>query len=254
MENSKIEWTDHSWNPWRGCLKVSPGCKACYMYRDQERYGRDPRVVVKASTPTFFAPLKWKEPAKVFTCSWSDWFIDQADEWRDAAWDIVRSTPHLTYQILTKRPENIADRLPHDWGDGWPNVWLGVSVERQDYVWRIYRLAEIPAIVRFVSYEPALGPVDFSEFMDYDGKGWIDWLISGGESGHATGRYKARPHDLNWFRQARDDCQKWGVPYFHKQHGGTRKIDGTWGGRLLDGREWNEFPEPARALEESIDE
>lgn len=232
--NSQIHWTDHSWNPWQGCLKVSPGCKACYMYRDQERYGRDPKDVHRSKT-TFNDPLKWSQPAKVFTCSWSDWFIEHADSWRDEAWAIIRQTPHLTYQILTKRPENIVNRLPADWGDGYANVWLGVSVESSRYRDRISILDYIPAKVRFVSYEPALELVDFSPFLR---NGALNWLISGGESGHSP-----RPAELDWFRQVRDDCKKFGIAYFHKQHGGSRKIDGAWGGRLLDGQEWSEFPQ-----------
>lgn len=233
-EKTEISWCDATWNPWQGCLKVSPGCKACYMYRDKTRYGQDPKDVHRSAPATFNAPLKWHEPAKVFTCSWSDFFIEHADPWRDEAWGIIRRTPHLTYQILTKRVENIPDRLPADWGHGYPNVWLGVSIESSKYHYRIVELSDIPAAVRFVSYEPALDIVDFSPALS---SRWIDWLISGGESG-----YDPRPADLNWFRQARDDCKKFKVPYFHKQHGGSRKVDGAWGGRLLDNQEWSEFP------------
>src|SRR5215472_9745754 len=122
-----IEWTDATWNPWMGCRKVSPACAHCYMFSDQRRYGHDPGVIRRSKT-TFDAPLRWPTEEKlVFTCSWSDWFIEDADEWRPEAWEVIRQTPHLTYQILTKRPELIADRLPADWGRGWPNVWLGVS-------------------------------------------------------------------------------------------------------------------------------
>jgi protein gp37 len=209
------------------------------MYRDQERYGNDPKVVVRAAAATFNSPMKWNDPVKVFTCSWSDWFIEQADAWRPDAWDIIRKTPHITYQILTKRPENILERLPDDWGNGWPNVWLGVSVESAKYHKRVIELSDVKAAVRFVSYEPALGPVDFQPAL---ASGWIDWIVSGGESGFSTGKYQARTASLDWFRAVRNDCIKWGVPYFHKQHGGTRKINGTWGGRLLDGREWNDMP------------
>lgn len=237
-KNSAIEWTDHTWNPWRGCWKVSPGCRACYMYREQERYGRDPRAIVRAADRTFNKPLHWNKPAKVFTCSWSDWFLKDADEWRGDAWAIVRQTPHLTYQILTKRPENIAERLPADWGDGYENVWLGVSVESQEYEWRLRRLAAIPARVRFVSYEPALGPLRLEPWhFEY-----FQWLISGGESGYKEGIYQARPADLDWFRDIRDQCARRGMAYFHKQHGGARKVNGTWGGRELDGETWNKFP------------
>lgn len=232
-KNSLIEWTDHTWNPWQGCKKVSPGCKNCYMYRDKRRYGQQPKMIVRSSRATFNKPLKWTDPALVFTCSWSDFFIEEADGWRDDAWDIIRRTPHLTYQILTKRPELIKDRLPDDWGNGWPNVWLGISIETEDYLWRLVSLEDIPTVVRFVSYEPALGPVNFYPYSPI-----IDWIISGGESGP-----NYRPANPDWFRQVRDDCQKYGMAYFHKQNGGNRKIDGVWGGRLLDGRTWDEMPD-----------
>ncbi|RIK38013.1 MAG: hypothetical protein DCC55_22505 [Chloroflexi bacterium] len=235
--NTAIEWTNHTWNPWRGCLKVSPGCKACYMYREQTRYGNDPKAIVRAKDATFYAPHKWKEPARVFTCSWSDFFIALADGWRFDAWNTIRATPHLTYQILTKRPENITDRLPPDWGTGWPNVWLGVSVESQDYDGRLRQLAQIPAKVRFVSYEPALGPLNLRPWL-YTRS--LDWVISGGESGHYP-----RPADLDWFRSVRDQCVQYGVAYFHKQHGGHSKIDGSYGGHLLDGQSWRQFPKGA---------
>lgn len=230
--NSAIEWTNHSWNPWRGCIKVSPGCANCYMYRDQERYGRDPRAIVRASPATFQAPRKWREPAKVFTCSWSDFFIEQADKWRDEAWDIIKSTPHLTYQILTKRANMIKDALPDDWGEGYPNVWLGVSVESEKYLYRLEFLSEIPAALRFISYEPALGPADFTAYTPK-----IQWIISGGESGPS-----ARPANTEWFREVRNMCARNGVAYFHKQNGGRKRIGGHWGGNELDGKVYQEFP------------
>lgn len=234
-ENSAIEWTDNTWNPWIGCLKVSPGCKQCYMYRDQERYGHDPKAVHRTAPATFNAPLKWANRIRVFTCSWSDFFIEQADPWRSGAWEIIRETPWLTYQILTKRPENIYGRLPDDWEYGWPNVWLGVSVENMDYRWRAALLAGIPAVCRFISYEPALGPVDLSEYLN---SRIYKWVISGGESGSHP-----RPADPDWFRSIRDQCHAAGVAYFHKQNGGSRKINGGWGGRELDGRIYHEFPQ-----------
>ena len=110
-EYSKIEWTDKTWNPWMGCEKVSPGCKYCYMYRLQPGLGKDP-TKVKRSKTTFFDPLKWRKSAMVFTCSLSDFCTEQADGWRNEAWEIIRRIPHLAYQILTKRPKNIKDRLP----------------------------------------------------------------------------------------------------------------------------------------------
>jgi protein gp37 len=254
-----INWTEHTWNPWQGCRKVSPGCKFCYMYRDKERYGQDPKKVVRSTPATFNKPLGWKEPARVFTCSWSDWFIEEADAWRDEAWDIIKRTPHLTYQILTKRPERIADHLPADWGEGYLNVWLGVSVESQEYAnERIPLLLQAPAQVRFLSCEPLLGPLDLeyircpwcNEFeddcpmcmADADGN-WINsllsinWVITGGESGP-----KARPAQLEWFKSIRDQCQSNYVAYHHKQHGGWHRVNGEWGGRELDGKTWDELP------------
>ncbi len=104
-ENTKISWADHTVNFWQGCKKVSSGCKNCYMFRDKKRYGQDASVVVRSKPPTFNKPLLWKDPARVFVCSWSDFFIEEADLWREEAYDIMRKTPHLTYLILTKRPE-----------------------------------------------------------------------------------------------------------------------------------------------------
>jgi protein gp37 len=172
-KNSGIEWTDHTWNPWYGCHKVSQGCKNCYMFREQKQYGRDPNVVTRSKT-TFHNPLSWKEPALVFTCSWSDFFIEEADPWREEVWDIIRKTPQLTYQILTKRPENIMDRLPKDWGNGWPNVWIGVSAEDQKNAnKRIRVLTQIPAKIRFISYEPALSLIDLVRAMpEPEGEDW----------------------------------------------------------------------------------
>jgi len=231
-DKTGISWTDSTWNPWQGCLKVSAGCKQCYMYRDKERYGQDPKVVVRSKPSTFNLPLKWSDPRKIFTCSWSDWFIDQADEWRPEAWEIIKYTPQHTYQILTKRPENIADRLPENWEGGWSNVWLGVSVENPDYLFRIDELAKIPTAIRFVSYEPALDYVDFEPYADK-----VDWIISGGESGS-----KPRPYDMVWFKAVKDMCFRNNIAFFHKQHGGSKKIEDTWGGCLIDGLEYKEFP------------
>lgn len=171
-KNSGIQWTESTWNPWMGCSKVSPGCKYCYMFRDMERYGMEPNTVARSKT-LFAAPLKWKEPMLIFTCSWSDFFHRGADEWRPEAWEIIKATPQHTYQILTKRPKNIQECLPPDWGDGYPNVWLGVSVERQDLLQRIHWLAEVPAAVRWISFEPLIGPITlYSEPMNA-----IDWAV-----------------------------------------------------------------------------
>lgn len=231
-----IQWTNRTHNFWYGCKKVSAGCKACYAERDMERYGKDFHIVTRAKG--FDTPLSWKEPALVFVNSWSDFFIKDSDEWRDDAWDIIRKTPHLTYQILTKRPENISHRLPRDWGRGWENVWLGISAENQEMAnKRIPILLRLPSKIHFVSAEPLLGAIDLSLSGTFDWDTTISWLISGGESG-----YTPRLSDIDWFRSLRDQCVSAGVPFFFKQVGGSKKINGAWGGDLLDGRVWHEFP------------
>lgn len=228
---TRIEWADSTWNPWMGCHKVSPGCKNCYMFRDMKRYGRDPNVVVRSRT-TFTAPASWKEPRRVFTCSWSDFFIPEADEWRDEVWNLIKGTPQHTYQILTKRPERIRAHLPSDWGEGYSNVWLGVSVELNQYRSRMDILREIPVKVRFVSAEPLLGPLQ----LDLNG---FQWVITGGESDYEN----PRPADPDWFRSIRDQCLREKVAYFHKQQGGKRKCSchKAWGCRLIDDRTWDEY-------------
>jgi protein gp37 len=230
-----IEWTDATYNPWRGCDKVSPGCAHCYMFTAQRRYGKDPTMVVRAADATFFAPVrarKWRElptGALVFTCSWSDWFHEVADPWRDEAWEVLRQRPDLRWQVLTKRPERIADHLPPDWGDGWPNVWLGVSIENRRFVARADVLRAVPAMVRFISAEPLLGPLDGLDLRD------IDWLIVGGESGP-----RRRSMRLAWARELRDACRCSGVAYFLKQLGGARP--GNQLGELPPDLRVREFP------------
>ena len=247
-KNSSVDWTDHSWNPWQGCRKVSPGCLNCYMYRDKTRYGQDPATVIRSQPKTFNSPLRWKnEPAKVFVCSWSDFFIEDADPWRDDAWEIIRKCPHLTFQLLTKRSKNIKDRLPDDWP--LPNVWLGVTAENQEQAdRRIPVLLQIPAAVRFVSIEPMLGPVDIyyalpsvmggmclrcgyipiegmeeyllihgdtASCVRCDGKlppVALDWVICGGETGPGS-----RLMNEYWALALKMQCELAGVPFFMKQ-------------------------------------
>lgn len=267
--NSNIEWTDHSWNPWYGCHKISQGCDHCYMYSEQQRYGRDPNQVQRSRT-TFKAPLGWAKKArrsgdrmKVFTCSWSDFFIADADEWRGDAWDIIRSTPELTYLILTKRPERIRACLPDDWGQGWDHVWLGVSVEDQAAAdLRIPYLMRIPTYHRFISAEPLIGPLEWigpaGEVTSDDNFNalhprhsyTIQWLIVGGESGSL-----ARPCDPVWVRMLRDQCLAAHVPFFFKQwgewlpseaHGLKTEYLGVGrklAGHVLDGVEWRQCPQ-----------
>lgn len=231
-KDSHIEWTDHTWNPWYGCQKVSAGCKNCYMYRDLNRYGKDPHTVVRSKT-TFYTPDAWQESARVFTCSWSDFFIKDADDWRPDAWSVIRRNPHLTFQILTKRPERVKDHLPRDWGNGWDNVWLGTSVESQHTALsRIPILSTIPAKVRFLSCEPLLESVDLHELV----KG-IHWIIAGGESGP-----DARPMKTEWVQMIRDCCTYHGIKFFFKQWGG-RGHSNSGDHAILDGRLWQEIPD-----------
>lgn len=229
-----IAWTEHTWNPWRGCTKITPGCVHCYMFTAQERYGQDPSVVIRSKT--WNQPIRWerdaaahKKTARVFTCSWSDWFHVDADAWRDEAWGVVRSCPHLHFQILTKRHERIVDHLPADWGAGYPNVWLGVSIENDRFVHRADALRDIPAAVRFISAEPVLAPMPS---LDLRG---IDWLIVGGESGPGF-----RPMDHAWVRELRAKAKAAGTKFFFKQSAAPR----TEMGIQLDGKIVREYPTP----------
>lgn len=189
-----ITWTDATWNPWRGCKKVSPGCANCYMYRDAKRYGHDPEIIVRSKT-TFSDPVKWSKSGKVargskiFVCSWSDFFIEQADEWRNEAWQIIRDAPYV-FQLCTKRPERIYKCLPHDWGVGYRNVWLGVTGENQtQFDRRLEILSTIPAFTYWVSIEPMLERMT----MNISQAAALDWVVIGGESGS-----NARPFDPKW--------------------------------------------------------
>ena len=201
---TNISWTNATHNFWYGCEKVSPGCRGCYAEREMDRYGKNFQIITRAKG--FDKPLSWKEPTMVFINSWSDFFIKEADPWRNEAWDIIRRTPHLTYQILTKRPKRIFGNLPTGWPGSFRNVWLGISAENQEWYdrrWRI--LSKIRASVRFVSAEPLLGPIRL-------GTGYVpDWVIVGGETGPG-----ARFTDPEWMRTLKRECGD-DVPLFVKQ-------------------------------------
>lgn len=244
-DNSKIQWTEATWNPWHGCKKVSPGCKYCYMYRDKDRYGQDPTTVLKSKTK-FAAPLNWDEGRLIFTCSWSDWFVEEADEWRDEAWDIIKATPQHTYQILTKRPDRIIETLPDDWGEGYDNVWLGVSGEDEEHAYeRGVRLANVPAKMRFMSAEPLIGYIHTNRVMDLLNQEF-DWVILGGESGNEKGKYTYRPCKIDWMMEV---VYRAKIPVFVKQLGSHLakefNLNDRFGGDITEWPEWlqvRQFP------------
>jgi protein gp37 len=232
-DHSTIEWTDATWNPMRGCTKISPGCAHCYAETFAERFrgvpghpfeqGFDLRLVPEALD----LPLRWKKSRLIFVNSMSDLFHeDVPDSYIEKVFAVMRQAAQHRFQVLTKRAERLESfTLRHAPS---PNVWLGVSVENADYTWRIDHLRRAQARVRFLSVEPLLGPIP-----DLDVRG-IDWVIVGGESGG-----KSRAMKAAWVRDIRDRCRSLRVPFFFKQWGGFQKKKN---GRELDGRTWDEMP------------
>ncbi len=225
MKETKIQWTDSTMNFWSGCKKISEGCKFCYMYRMKEKNNEKGSIVYRVSDKTFYQSMDWEEPRMIFTCSMSDFFIEEADQWREDAWNVIRHTKQHKWLILTKRPERILECLPKDWEEGWDNVWLGVTVENQECFQRAAILAKIPAKIRFISAEPLLEEIDFLEKID--GEQVINsfqWVLLGGESGNDYGNYRYRPSEISWYERAIDDLRK--VPdmaIFVKQMGSHLK-------------------------------
>lgn len=228
-KDTKIQWTDHTWNIARGCTKVDADCKYCYMYRgslNDTRY--NPKEVQKTKT-VFNLPLKIKEPSRIFTSSLTDVFHPDCDSFREEMWDIIRKCPQHIFQILTKRPERIKNHLPADWGDGWDNVWLGTSVGSMEGHQRAWDLVSggFNAKVFFLSLEPLHGPISLND-LELLHKDWrdrltigryIDWVIVGGESGNESGKYRYRPCEFEWIEKIVNDCKEAGVPVFVKQMG-----------------------------------
>lgn len=232
-EDTKIEWADHTFNPWLGCTRVSPACGqggkgGCYAEALAARFnlvGWGPTASRKlTSDDNWRKPLAWNRKAaaagkraKVFCASMADVMDDHASidaGWRDRLWELIADTPHLSWLLLTKRPENWGRFLPHWPYDTFDNVRLGVTIEDQqrfDERSPFLKAAADYGWPTFVSYEPALGPVDWRPA--FEGKA-IGWLISGGESGP-----RSRPSHPDWFRAARDICAEFDVPYLHKQWG-----------------------------------
>ena len=245
---STIESTDETWNPVTGCTRVSPGCDNCYMFALYPRltamgvpgYEGNPRQVMLLPN-RLDAPMRWGKPRHVFVNSMSDVFHPQVPfDFVYRIFDVMRRAGeqkgHI-FQVLTKRPGRAVawwGEFRHNFDDTWPpSVWIGTSVEAQKYAPRISVLARLPAPVRFVSAEPLLEAVDLSRWLD---SGDLQWVIAGGESGMA-----ARPMDMDWARNLRDQSVKAGVAFFLKQLGGRRgKRSGDEA--TLDGRQWREYP------------
>jgi protein gp37 len=253
MAETQIEWTDATWNPVAGCSIVTAGCTNCYamqMARRLEAMGvskyegltrkSGKRIiwngVVREDRASLTIPYAWRKPRKIFVNSMSDLFHDAvSEEFIRDVWRVMRETPQHSYQILTKRPERMAEVVARAIPDVLPNVWLGTSVENADVITRIDHLRTVPAAIRFISFEPLIGPVG-----DVDLTG-VHWAIVGGESGRS-----ARPIRENWIDEIYMQCYIYGTSFFFKQWG-------TWGkdnkkrskkanGREYRGRTWNEMP------------
>jgi protein gp37 len=235
MGNSKIEWTDKVWNPVTGCSKISPGCDNCYAYSMSKRFCKewglsaDDPFKVTIHPDRLNQPINWKKPSKIFVCSMADLFHDDVPtEFISDVFRVMEQAKQHTFLILTKRPERMR-QLINGVVTGWEtehrkHIWLGVTAENQEQAnKRIPVLLQIPAAVRFVSVEPMLGTVDINQYLPHNPrlfsernghKGFLDWVICGGESGPG-----ARPMHPDWVRNLRDQCQTAGVPYFFKQWG-----------------------------------
>jgi protein gp37 len=249
-ETTEIAWTDHTWSPWIGCQKVSPGCDHCYAETMNARFrcgNWGPGAPRRRTTADYWRqPLAWNRKAlaaglraRVFP-SLCDPFDNAVDHyWRWDLWTLIKDTPALDWLLLTKRPQNILKMLPPNWGAGWPNVWLGTSAEDRDHCRQRWGyVAAVPAKVRFLSYEPALGPIGN---LDLGRVGAPNWVIVGGESGPG-----ARPMHPDWARGVRDQCAAADVPFFFKQWGEHDETGARVGkkaaGHLLNGVEHHDWP------------
>lgn len=248
--HSNIEWTDSTWNPVRGCTKISAGCKHCYAETFAERWRGIPGhpyeqgFELRLAPHKLLDPLRWRRSRRVFVNSMSDLFHEKVeDAYIESVLNVMRLADWHIYQVLTKRADRMRSLLTPEHPDlrNLDHIWLGVSVENRKHgLPRIQELRKTPAAIRFLSIEPLiedLGLIDLTE---------IDWVIVGGESG--TG---ARPMDYSWVTSIQQQCLAAKVPFFFKQWGGVHK---KRTGRVLDGRTWDEFPHvkvtPPPSLEE----
>lgn len=244
-DKTRISWSQRTWNPFIGCRKVDECCTNCYAENMINRLrgtkeNPNPFAIIQKTKTTMRDPLRWQKEASaagrqelVFTCSLSDFFIQDADDWRAEVWEIIRQTPNLVYQILTKRPDLIEKRLPKDWGSGWPNVWLGTSIGMKKNLRRMDVLAAIPAHVRFVSAEPLLEDICPELAHHVDG---FHQIIVGGESGNRSNNFREMPHE--WARRILAICRLNEIAFFFKQSSAYSTEMGT----TLDGVEYKEYP------------
>ncbi|OGV38105.1 MAG: hypothetical protein A2X48_07465 [Lentisphaerae bacterium GWF2_49_21] len=239
MKNSRIEWTESTWNPVTGCTKLSPGCLNCYAERMAKRLHAMGQANYKngfkvtCHPKTLQLPLRWKTPQMVFVNSMGDLFHEEVpDEFIMEVFNVMERAPQHQFQVLTKRSERLAEissKLP------WPeNIWMGVTVENAACKKRIGHLRETPAAVRFLSLEPLLESLGTLDLRN------IDWVIVGGESGPG-----ARPMLKEWPAEIKKQCDKMRIPFFFKQWGGVNKKSA---GRLLFGRTWDAMPEKLRKV------
>jgi protein gp37 len=243
---SRIEWCDSTWNPVRGCSKVSPGCKNCYAETFAERwrgikghpyeFGFDVRIV----PDVLDAPLGWRKPRRIFVNSMSDLFHEAIeDDYIEKVFGVMLRAPQHIYQILTKRHKRMQELMEGRLNRfaRCPHIWLGVSAENEQYgLPRIRALLGTPAKLRFVSCEPLLGPINLLNVIDgYEFFRRLNWVIVGGESGPG-----ARQMQAEWAISLRDQCLAAGIPYFFKQWGGVNK---KAAGRMLEGRTWDDMPQ-----------
>jgi len=246
MAVSDIEWTEATWNPIAGCSVLSPGCTNCYAMRmavrlqamGMAKYAGTTRRSGKRHVWTgrinidmraLNAPLAWKKPQRIFVNSMSDLFQDKADEALiRQVWRVMEQAHWHSFQVLTKRPERMLDVLSKPNFPMLSNVWLGTSVESEDYLGRINVLRRVPARIRFISFEPLLGPIANPDLAG------IHWAIIGGESGP-----RARPMEKWWVEQIYEACEQQGIAFFFKQWGGKRK---KRSGRIFRDRTWDDYP------------
>jgi len=272
MENSKIEWTNHTFNPWMGCTKVSDGCKFCYAENIMDhRFGKvqwgPSGTRIRTNEANWKKPLTWNKKCaklgirqRVFCASIADIFeikhdqLDEMNQWRRELFQLIEQTPNLIWLLLTKRPENVASLIEANtdtdektWFQKNNHVWVGTSAENQEQLYkRIPSLSYLKTRNKFLSLEPLLGPIQLSGYLSNkrrEKSGGIEWVIVGGESG-----FYARQCNVEWVRSIHKQCLYHSVPFFFKQWGTYKPVNNdrydfsTNTGDLLDGQQWLQFP------------